>query len=50
MRNINRCKTDRKVRYFVRNKNSFIAYMKWNLNNNRRRNTFTRLKCPDFIM
>ena len=50
MRNINRCKTDRKVRYFVRNnKNSFIAYLKWNLNN-RRRNTFTVLKCPDFIM
>ena len=39
MRNINRCKTDRKVRYFVKNnKNSFIAYLKWNLNNNRRRN------------
>ena len=51
MRNINRSKVDRKVTYFVGNKNSFITYLKWNLSNNKRRNIlFPGPKCPDFNM
>ena len=38
IRIIKSSKNEYKVRYFVRNKNSFIAYLKLNLNNNKRRN------------
>ena len=34
---LNRRKTDYEVRYFVRNKNNIITYLKWNLNNNNKR-------------